>query len=344
MDADEELWFLFAFIRIHLRFLLSQGKEVPMPRAYTSPPSDMPIPNRLNLALVVGVIAAAIGLLWLGSRVEAWYAVLGVGVVFSYVLLTNYALLHEAAHGNLHSNARINDALGVVTGLLFPIPFSMIRTTHQGHHLRNRTDHEMFDLYYPGDNRLVKYAQWYSILCGLFWPVIPLGAVLFAVCPSVLRTRAFRRARSSSYLLGDIQDAEVRAIRGEVLLIVGFFAALFWVLGLHGVNTLVLYACFSVNWSTRQYVGHAFARRDVVEGAWNLWHNRLMTWVLLHGEWDLNHHRRPDVSWFYLPQLSPPDEPRPGYMRQYWRQWLGPRPSTEPAPESLRTLALSVHE
>src|SRR5205085_633000 len=143
--------------------------------------------------------------------------------------------------------------------------------------------------------------------------------------PPLLRGRAFRRARSASYLLGDIQGREVRAIRGEVLLIVAFFAGLSWLLSLHGLNTLVLYACFAVNWSTRQYVGHAFSRRDVIEGAWNLRHNRVMTWVLLHGEWDLNHHRRPDVSWYYLPRLSRPGEVRPSYMRQYWRLWLGPR-------------------
>jgi fatty acid desaturase len=308
-----------------------------------TPPPDMPIPGRLNVTLVGVVFAAAVALLWLGSRLEPWYAVLGVGVVFSYVLLTNYALLHEATHSNLHPSPAVNRALGTVAGLLFPVPFSLVYATHQGHHLRNRTDFEMFDLYYPADNRLLKYGQWYSILCGLFWPVIPLGAVLFALCPALLRTRAFRRARSSSYLLGDIRDAEVRAIRAEVLLIAGFFAALVWLLELRPVNTLVLYGCFAFNWSTRQYVGHAFSKRDVVEGAWNLRHNALMSWILLHGEYDLNHHRRPDVPWYYLPRLSSPDEPRPGYVGQYWRLWRGPRPATEPAPESLRDLPLSVH-
>ncbi len=306
-------------------------------------PAAMPIPDRLNLALVGIVLTLAVALLWLGSRVEAGWAVLAVGVAFSYVLLTNYALLHEATHNNLHSRKRVNYSLGVLTGLLFPVPFRMVHTTHQGHHLRNRTDFEMFDLYYPTDNRLLKYAQWYSILLGLFWIIIPLGGLLLAVCPALLRSRAFRTARSSSYLLGDIQSSELRAIRIEVLLIIVVFAALFWLLALDWKPTLILYACFAFNWSTRQYIGHAFSRRDIVEGAWNLRHNRLMTWVLLHGEWDLNHHRRPDVSWYYLPRLSPPDEPRRSYLRQYLRLWLGPRPTTEPAPETLRDVPLSVH-
>jgi fatty acid desaturase len=319
-------------------------ETLPPDKGCASPPADMPIPNRLNIALVVVVFGLAVALLWLGSWVEPWYTVAAVGIVFSYVLLTNYGLLHEATHNNLHSRSRWNYWLGLLTGLLFPVPFSLVHTTHQGHHLRNRTDYEMFDLYYPTDNRLLKYGQWYSILCGLFWPIIPLGAVLFAVCPAVLRTRVWRQARSSSYLVSDVRGAEVRAIRWELLLIVAFHSGLFWLLGLHWVNTLVLYACFALNWSTRQYVGHAFTRRDVIEGARNLRHNGLMTWVLLHGEWDLNHHRRPDVSWYYLPKLSPPGEPRRSYLLQYWRLWLGPRPATEPAPETLRELPLSVHQ
>src|SRR5262245_3608461 len=160
-------------------------------QAHTMPP-DMPIPDRLNLALVAAVFGAAVALLWLGSHVESWWAVLGVGVLFSYVLLTNYALLHEATHDNLHSRPGVNHALGVLTGLLFPLPFSMIRITHQGHHLRNRTDHEMFDLYYPSDSKLIAFGRWYMILGGLFYPFVPLTALLFALCPRLLRLRYFR--------------------------------------------------------------------------------------------------------------------------------------------------------
>ncbi|MBY0521974.1 MAG: fatty acid desaturase [Gemmataceae bacterium] len=310
---------------------------------HREPPADMPIPNRLNIALAAAVFGGAVFLLWLGSWVENGWATLGIGVMFSYLLLTNYALFHEAAHGNLHANPRVNHILGVITGMLFPMPFSMMRVTHQGHHLRNRTDHEMFDLYYPTDNRFIRFVQWYGILFGLFWPWVPIGAVLFALCPGVLRTRVFRKARSSNYLLGDIRDVEVRSIRLEVALTVVLFVSLSWLLALHWVAVLVMYACFSVNWSTRQYVGHAFSRRDVIDGAWNLEHNPVMSWVLLHGEWDLNHHRRPEVPWYYLPRVSAADAPRVSYIRQYWRQWIGPQPSAEPAPESLRQLPLSIH-
>jgi fatty acid desaturase len=243
--------------------------------------------------------------------------------------------LHEASHSNLNSNGRVNYLLGVITGLLFPIPFRLMRTTHQNHHHHNRTDHEMFDLYYPADNRVLKWTQWYCLLCGLFWPLVPLGAVIFAVRPGLLHWRMLQKtdpARGVA-IVANLERAGIRAMRLELLLIIMFFCAIFWLLDLKWQNTLMLYACFSFNWSTRQYVGHAFSRRDVVEGAWNLRHYFWMSWLLLHGEWDLNHHRRPDVPWYYLPRLSPPDEPRMSYFRQYWRQWLGPRPCQAVEPQ-----------
>jgi fatty acid desaturase len=305
-------------------------------------PAGMPVPNWLNLFLVMVVAGCALTFLWLASRLEHPLALGAAALMFSYVLLTNYALLHEATHNNLHSSRNGNYCLGVLTGALFPIPFSMIRITHQGHHLRNRTDFEMFDLYYERDIKVIKFAQWYSILCGLFYPIIPLGAVVFVCWPGLVNLPIFQRARSSRHLLGDIGRGAIWRIRLELLVIVGFFVLLFWLLELRWERVLLCYACLSFNWSTRQYIGHAFSKRDVVEGAWNLRHNRLMTWVLLHGEYDLNHHRHPEISWYYLPQLSSSKEPRPSYILQYLRQWLGPRPALEPAPESKEELPLTV--
>ncbi len=292
----------------------------------------MPVPNGLNLALVVVDVTAAIFLLWLASWLESGWAVLGVGIAFSYVMLTNYALLHEATHDNLNSNPLWNFWLGVAAGVFFLAPFSMIRVTHQGHHQRNRTDAEMFDLYYKGDSYFLKCCLWYGTLAGLFWPCIPICAMLFAVCPRTIGLQLFSGPPFGNANVKDITNGDLRRIRLELLLTLAVFATLLWLCHWRWPSFVVLYGCFSVNWSTRQYVGHAFSKRDIVEGAWNLRHNRLMSKVLLHGEWDLTHHRHPEVSWFYLPTLTCADEPRLSYIKQYWRQWLGPRLATEPAP------------
>ena len=301
-------------------------------------PVDMPIPNRLNFFLVVLVTVCAIGLLWIGSRVQSWYGVAVIAVLYSYLMLSNYALLHEGTHHNLNEDPKWNYWLGVVTGVFFLAPFSMIRVTHQGHHQRNRTDDEIFDLYYEG-GWFLKCCQWYATLLGLFWPCIPVCAVLFALCPRAIGLRLFSGPPFGNANVKDITGRDLGRIRFELLLTIAVFAALFWFLELRWQTVVICYACFSVNWSTRQYVGHAFSKRDIVEGAFNLRHNFVMSKILLHGEWDLTHHRSPEVSWYYLPRISRQDEPRSSYFRHYWRQWLGPRLATEPPPEPIEDIA-----
>src|SRR5262249_19143569 len=94
-------------------------------RLYGPPPPGMPIPDRLNVALVPAASLSATVLLVLAGRLDG-VARLLAAVVFSYVGLTGYALLHEAAHDNLYSDPRWNHALGVIAGLLFPAPFSAV--------------------------------------------------------------------------------------------------------------------------------------------------------------------------------------------------------------------------
>lgn len=297
--------------------------------------ANAPIPVRLNIALVVGVSLVNVALLWAASHAASWLGLLACGVAFSYVGLTGYALLHDATHNTLHPRSRWNRLLGFVAGVWFPVPFSMVHYTHRSHHRFNRTDAEMFDLYYPTDNRWLKYLQWYSILCGLFWPLVPLGAVLVAVTPQRVRERLLANASPARglYYIARIPANIVRRIRWETSAIVTIFALLFCSLGLTWTGVLICYACFSFNWSTRQYITHAFSPRDVTEGAFNLRHNWLMDWLLLHGPWDLNHHRHPEVSWYYLPRLAEAGAPTRSYVRQYWRQWRGPVEATEQAPE-----------
>lgn len=292
------------------------------------------IHSRLNIAVIVGVYAAALTLLFIGSHVSLAMA-LPISIVFSFVLLTNYALIHEATHDNLHPDARWNRWLGVLVGLLFPIPFSMIKVTHTVHHCCNRTDHEMFDLYYPGDNMFLKLGQWYGLMCGWFWPCIPMGTVILATFPGLLKTAPFRKARTTSVLFDDFENNGISHIRIEVVVLLTFWIALFWLLDLRWSSLLIMYACFAFNWSTRQYVTHAFTPRNVVSGALNLRVSKPMSWLLLKGNWDLVHHQKPWLPWTSLEQLGLLSVTPVSFWKQYWRMWRGPIPATEVAPQRL---------
>jgi len=292
------------------------------------------VPDRLNLLIVAAVVISACALLWLGSRLDfAW--TLALGIVFSFLMLTNYALIHEASHAVLNSDARINQLLGSLSGWFFLSSFTLLRVTHIVHHCCNRTDYEMFDYYYRGDNRLLKYIQWYGLLFGLWWPLIPLGNLLIALVPRLLHSPPFKQARSTAVLFDDFGPADIWRIRLELACGLLFWLGLFQLLSLNWQTLLIFYLCFSFNWSTRQYVTHAFTRRSVRDGALNLKLSRPMGWLLLNGHWDLVHHQHPHVPWLYLGELGRDSEAPVSYWRQYFRLWRGPRPSPEPGPPML---------
>ncbi len=293
------------------------------------------IQNRINIALIAIVYAIALPLLWLGSRVDTWLA-LPIGVVFSFVLLTNYALIHEAAHDNLNSDPTWNRWLGVLVGFLFPVPFSMIKVTHTVHHCCNRTDHEMFDLYYPGDRMYIKFGQWYGLLSGLFWPWIPIGALVLATFPQLLRMGPYRRARTTAVLFDDFAEHGVGRVRVEVALTLVFWYAVFVLLDLLWKHVLIMYVCFAFNWSTRQYITHAFTERHVINGALNLRVSPAMSWILLKGNWDLVHHQKPWLPWTELEQNGNGAYSPVGIWQQYLRMWRGPVRATAPSPQRLK--------
>jgi fatty acid desaturase len=292
------------------------------------------IPERLNLIIAATIYVAVIFLLWLGSQLD-WAGTFAVGIIFSFILLCNYALMHEATHDMLHSRRGTNWLLGMMLGWLFPMSFTVLHVTHIVHHCCNRTDHEMFDCYYEGDSMFLKYTQWYGLLLGFWWILIPIGCLLLLVAPSSVRSLPFRRSRSTAVLFDDFGAREMLKIRVEILLGIGFWGVLFWTLQLDWRSVLLMYACFGFNWSTRQYVTHAFTERDVTNGALNLKVSRPMQWLLLNGHWDLVHHQHPHLPWTHLPEKGPDSAPPISYWRQYWRLWRGPKKTEAPGPNML---------
>lgn len=293
--------------------------------------------NRQNLVLGVSIPVILLALLAVGSH-SANPVIITVGaILFSFLGLTNYAIIHEATHYNLSSRPALNRCLGSFAGWLFPVSFTFLEVAHQVHHSNNRTDGEMFDYYYADDSRLVKFAQWYSILIGIYPPIIPLGSILIGFFPGFFRLSPWQTARSSSAIFRDdlFTDQVLARIRHEVIGGLLFWGLLWFVLALDWKIVLLYFAAFWINWSTRQYVSHAFSVRDVIGGAWNLKVSRLMGMVFLNGQWDLVHHSHPRLHWQELPSKADQSTAPIDYWQQYFRLWRGPRPNTEPAPAAL---------
>jgi fatty acid desaturase len=293
-----------------------------------------PVPARLNLMVAAAILFSVSGLLWLASQLPLAWA-FPIGLIVSFILLCNYALMHEATHGVLHPEPFVNDMVGMVLGWLFPLSFTVLKVTHTVHHCCNRTDHEMFDCYYPDDNRLVKWIQWYGLMFGMWWYLIPIGSLLLAVAPNWLQSPPFRQARTTEVLFDDFGEREILRLRFETVLGILFWILLFLGLKLRWEVVLIAYAIFAFNWSTRQYVTHAFTPRNVRDGALNLRVSRPMGWLLLNGNWDRVHHQHPHVPWLHLPSIGRMEGYDTGYWRHYWRLWAGPCPCQEPGPAIL---------
>lgn len=294
----------------------------------TAPPP--PPPGALNGVLALGIVSGGVGLQWLASRATSPWGVLGYGVAFAFLFLPLYSLLHEAEHRVFHARPWVNEAFGMLLAAFFPGPFTFLRACHLGHHRRNRTDAEMFDLYYPSESLTLKRVYFYFLYTGGFWLVVPLTLLSMIVWPRILRSQLLKDPSTVAMVHG-VPEGFFGRIRlesvGVVLLHVGLVAGL----GLSPGRYLLLYALYGLNWSAQQYITHAASPRHVLNGA----HNLKAWWVyeslLLHFNWHLAHHQHPRVPWLYLPRYDDPTRVRPGYLTAFLRFWRGPQPA-EPAP------------
>ncbi|MGZ5433053.1 MAG: fatty acid desaturase family protein [Thermoanaerobaculia bacterium] len=286
------------------------------------------IPGTLNLVLTIGAASACCGALWLASHGSPWQIALAA-IAFSFVNNTMFSLLHESVHGIAHANRRVNEALGTFAAAFFPTSLSLQRVFHLAHHARNRTIDEQFDYIRPFDRPLLKRAQWYAILTGLYWVFVPVGGLAYLVWPSAFTlskgaTTATQTGASSMF--AHLDEAPRVRIRVELLFTIGGQVALFVLLDLDVTGWLLCYAAFALNWSSLQYTDHAFSKLDVRDGAWNLRVSPVTRALFLNYHHHLAHHRNPHVPWLHLGDYVDPSEERPSFWTIYWQMWRGPRP------------------
>lgn len=294
---------------------------------------QLPIPDRLNIALLIAAVLVSTALLVIASRASAWSITLFCAVMFSYSANTLFALLHESVHGTLHPNRRVNEWGGRVAAIFFPTALAIQRAYHLTHHRNNRSELERFDYFQPGESVWLKRAQWYAILTGLYWWVSVLGLMLYLLVPSVLRrsalhdssSRIARQTAAASYT-SVLDTVNPRTARAELCLSLFAQFSLFYLFELHLGAWLLCYTAFALQWSSLQYADHAYSPLDPRDGAWNLRVNVVIRSLFLNYHYHLAHHRHPQVSWIHLERFVEADEAQPSYLRTWLSMWRGPRP------------------
>ena len=288
------------------------------------------IPSVANAFIMGTQLAAIAGCIYAASLSLTWSGQLLLAAVFGVVMNSVYAVIHEAHHGMLFENRRLNVAGGVLMALFFPAPFHLLRQGHLGHHLRNRSDDEAFDFYFEGEHPMWKWMQLYGTLTGVYWLVAALSNVAVLLFPFVMRREWFTFDRPSAAFMDALNPRYWRAIRLEAAATIALHVAIIKGLAIPAATYFVMYAGFGISWSAMQYVHHFGTVRDVVEGAKNLWILAPLDAVWLNHNWHLTHHRHPTVPWIHLPRLGRSEDPARGFLPfHYLGMWKGPRRAHE---------------
>src|SRR5205807_1003894 len=160
------------------------------------------IPGTLNLIVAIICSFACLFLLALASRQHNWLAISAIAIAFAMMMTPVYTLIHEAEHNILHSDRHINNFLGKWLSCLFMAPFSFIKHCHLKHHKNNRTDMEMWDLYYEHHDKRDRLRRLYIVMLTGHLSIV-LSVLLFSFWPNLLYTRLFtHREETAAFLEG----------------------------------------------------------------------------------------------------------------------------------------------
>lgn len=295
------------------------------------------IPERLNIAIFIGMFPLLWSLLWLGSH-ASWPVMLLAAWGFALAHHLPFSLLHEAVHDVFSPNRRRNDLFGTLSAAVFPTSYAMQKVAHLGHHRRNRTDAELYDYHLPHQSRTLRNFWLYGgNLFGLYWFCIPASVLVFLFTPMLYTSRRFIEgpARHLGFepYVRDIANNSPGRIWLECLLAVAYQASAWIYLDLNWQGWLLCHWAFALHWSALQYVDHAWSPRDVTEGAWNLKVTPVARALALNYHFHLAHHREPGVAWIHLPSLAREGDAYPTFWSIYFSLWGG----TRPAPPMLET-------
>lgn len=293
--------------------------------------SAFPIPEKLNMLILAWVVPVLWLLLWTASHLSLLWAVVAA-FLFAHFNNTVFSLMHEAVHGVFSGNQARNDLFGRICALFFPTSFTMQRVAHLGHHRRNRTDQDLYDYYLPGQSKAWRNFQLYAgNLLGLYWFCIPLSNLIYIFTPWLYTSNWFIRepARHLGFepYVKDIARLGIWKIWLECVAALCYQIAVWMMLDLNWQGWLLCHWVFALHWSALQYVDHAWSRRDVINGAWNLRVTPVARLLALNYHYHLAHHQHPETPWLYLPGLIDKSDRQPSYWSIYFSLWRGVKPA-----------------
>jgi fatty acid desaturase len=259
-----------------------------------------PIPAKTNISIIVICTVLYFVLLFASSKIHTIGFKLLLGLAFALVMIPVYSLMHEAAHNALHPAPRWNIFLGRWLCCLFIVSFHFFRHCHLKHHKKNRTDEEMWDLYYEHQNKWLRYGNLYLMMIGFGYLALWLSVILFAVAPGLVNSALFKKhTEIKGFLEGSDEVHRIRISQLESIIVITFQLFCLWLINWDIGSWLICYLIHGFVWSSQNYINHAFSPRDIIEGAHNL---KVPVWlniIYLNFNLHLAHHQHPKIPWVH---------------------------------------------
>ena len=283
------------------------------------------IPTRLNIFIIIVCTIVFFSLFIAGTHFPTLSARFLLGLVFGIVMIPVYSLMHEAAHNTLHPSDKTNIFLGRWLCCMFIISFTFYRHCHLKHHKKNRTDDEMWDLYYEHQNKLLRYGNLYLMMIGFGYLAIWLSVLLFSISPKRVSTSIINKHREiHGFLKGFTTDNKLQYAQLESTVAIIFQLMLLWLINWDWLLWLIFYLIHGFLWSSQNYVNHAFSPREIINGAHNLKMPIWLNFIYLHFNIHLAHHQNPNIPWLHLPSFIKSGKQRFSFYKNYIRLWKGP--------------------
>src|SRR5438046_6224491 len=145
--------------------------------------------------LFLAVFLLCSGLLFWSLAAGAWWFAVPLVLILAHIMHGHLIAFHEAAHGSLCPNPRLNDALGMFIGMFSFMSLSLYRAAHHSHHsyLGTERDAELWPFVVPDKPRWFRcLAAVSELILGLVYtPLLFLRALIRP--GSVIRNRNRRR-------------------------------------------------------------------------------------------------------------------------------------------------------
>jgi len=290
-----------------------------------------------NLGYVAVILSANAALflalpIWL-LELSGWWSLLALPLALTAI--PHWGLIHEAVHGVLHPNRRMNRTLGQFLGIPFLCPYNILRAGHLCHHALNGRPSDRPELYEPARGGLgVRAFYYFRLFFGLYGG--ELFCTLLCFVPRQRLRRITRRlaydGNSDSLQMPDIVERQLTDPRPLMLLRLEATAIVLLVGGslvLYGPWFPVLLAALILRGMLISFLDNAphygTALGDIRQGH-DLGLHPGWRRLVMNGNFHGTHHRHPTLPWTAWPQRFHDDGASfaGGYFRHPLRQLRGP--------------------